>query len=148
MDPDSTAYSERRLWAKMMLRFLLDLGNPEESMGAARQRQRDHALAWFESSSMTIGSFRWICQELDLNSTRILRLVREGTFRVFCNLENLVDRLEQHMAAQERLANKSIIAEESGIPRSTVSNLIARKQEKSRYAPALGRYLEQVEASG
>jgi hypothetical protein len=57
---------ERRLWAAVIIQAIYDLD-------AAATGVRDFARRWFLSDNYKFGSFRWICDQLDLSASAVRR---------------------------------------------------------------------------
>jgi hypothetical protein len=74
---------ERGLLLAIIVQSVRDLsGHALGARGAHKSRVSREARAWIESERYELGSFAWICQELDLSSTwlrrELLALVSNG----------------------------------------------------------------------
>lgn len=54
----------RRLWAAVLERAILDL---------QEHATRAEAVAWISSNRRSVGSFQWICQQLDMDPASVRR---------------------------------------------------------------------------
>jgi len=65
--------SERALWCAVIIEAIRDLGDRHLST-------REAAKRWILSDAMGVGSFGWICSNLDLDETKIrnMSLTRHG----------------------------------------------------------------------
>jgi hypothetical protein len=69
---------ENRLWAAVILRAIADLLALETHADRTKQRSLKYrARTWLSSSARYPGSFKWICQFLDLDSERLRRRIFE-----------------------------------------------------------------------
>lgn len=66
----------RRLWAAVMERAILDL--QDHSL-------RTEAVEWINSKRHNIGSFNWVCNQLDMNPNSVKRALL-GTYLTPCHL--------------------------------------------------------------
>jgi hypothetical protein len=65
---------ERRLWAAVLIQAVKDLsGYALVDSSRDRTRVQYQARHWFSSNNCDVGSFRWICDELELEPSWIRR---------------------------------------------------------------------------
>ena len=99
---------ERGLWAGVLIQAIKDLaGYGRVYKQRERVRVQYHARVWFTSDSRDVGSFRWICDELELEPSWIRRKMfalinsdqvgRDGTGRVsLLRLQGLFDGADHY----------------------------------------------------
>jgi hypothetical protein len=63
----------RRLWLAVLMQACIDLGSANECAVSERPRLRYFAQLWFVSDNYEPGSFRWICDHLDLDTSWLRR---------------------------------------------------------------------------
>lgn len=66
---------ERWLWGAVFLRALCDLAGLVNAMDEESSGIRRAAFEWITSSTSKCGSFRWVCQVLDLDPSTVRRRI-------------------------------------------------------------------------
>jgi hypothetical protein len=78
IDQSSPIPAERRLWAAVQRQAVCDfLGIDRHCESARWPMLRNSAEAWFFSDRYTMGSFRWVCDELELDAGWLRRRLLE-----------------------------------------------------------------------
>jgi hypothetical protein len=69
---------ERHLWTAVLVQAIRDLnGNDTPKQRYDRSQLRDDTRLWFESDNIETGSFRWICDQLEIDALQLQRRVLE-----------------------------------------------------------------------
>lgn len=92
---------ERALWIGVLVRALFDLAGIDGVCERAKiALLQSSALAWIESTRSDLGSFRWICNSLNLEPSAVRRAI-------FKEAEHMVDakrrRGSPHEADNQKL---------------------------------------------
>ena len=137
---------DRAAWALVMVQAVKDLGQPGELLPPREALIRHQTMEWFRSTRTEVGSFRWICSELDLPADRYLAKVEAGDYNasvVDMGVES-PDRIQQAM--ERHGVSVTQAAEELGMCRETFWTLASGRVRRSRYALAVNEYISRLEA--
>ncbi len=116
---------EKELWLRVLIQAIEDAGgNPKHPDGTNnRKRLAAEARAWFRSERDGTGTFRWICDELNLNRQRIRFYLMTGAVPEGANLGARAFLYRKaHGLTQHALADMA------GIDHSSVANIESNRR--------------------